>query len=90
MWLTLGQVLAQFPRCEQLKQLMVDALEYAPGRLNPETFHARFDHLERGIQFDDVVYGIETEWKSCRALRFNKSFWQWNYEIRTENATENH
>ena len=67
---------------------MVDALENAPGTTNPETFHARFDHLERGIQIDDVIHGIETEWESCRPLRFNRNFWQWNYEIRTETADE--
>lgn len=74
--------------CDQLKRLMVNALESVPGRANPETFHARFDHLERGIQINDVIYGIQTEWKACRPLRFNRKFWQWNYEICTENADE--
>jgi len=50
---------------------MLDALENAPGTSNPETFHARFGHLERGLQIDDVIYGIETEWKACRPLRFS-------------------
>lgn len=67
---------------------MVDALQNAPAGGSTETFHARFHHLERGIQIDDVVFGIETTWTSCRPLRFNKKFWQWNYEIRTETADE--
>jgi hypothetical protein len=72
--------------CEALKKLMLEALENAPGTSNPETFHARFDHLERGLQIDDVIYGIETEWKRCQPLRFNRKFWQWNYEISTEST----
>jgi hypothetical protein len=72
--------------CEELKRLMLEGLENVPGSGSPETFHARFDHLERGLQIDDVIYGIETEWKACRPLRFNRKFWQWNYEIFTENA----
>jgi hypothetical protein len=75
-------------RCPELKKLLMYALEDAPETRNPETFHARFDHLERGLQMDDVVFGIETEWKACRPLGFNKRHWQWKYEISTESADE--
>lgn len=42
--------------CQELKKLLIDALKNEPDHCNPETYHARFDHLERGLQFDDVVY----------------------------------
>jgi len=72
--------------CGALKKLMLEGLENVPTSGNFETFHARFDHLERGLQIDDVIYGIEAEWRACQPLRFNRKFWQWNYEISTENA----
>jgi len=72
----------------ELKALLTGALDNAPGESNPETFHARFDHLERGLQLDDVVYGIKADWKACRPLRFDERYWQWKYMISTQNADE--
>ncbi len=48
-----------------------------------ESLHARFEHLERKISFDDVIFGLKQEWISCRVDEFNESEWQWKYEIRT-------
>jgi hypothetical protein len=45
-----------------LKRLLLQALDDAPGWKSNETFHARFDHLERGITMDDVIHGIERAW----------------------------
>lgn len=69
----------------ELKALVMDALSGAP---NPDddrqTFHARFDHLERGISSDDVIYGLERDWTYERAPKFNDEEWQWKYFISTE------
>jgi hypothetical protein len=66
-----------------LKAIVKDALEEAPGHHN-ETYHARFDHPERGITLDDVIYGLEREWKYERTPIFNEDEWQWKYRIVTE------
>jgi hypothetical protein len=71
---------------EKLKELLLDALNNAPDLHHMETFHARFDHLERGLQEDDVIHGIEREWDSFRVVRFNEDEWQWNNEIGTESV----
>lgn len=68
---------------EQLKALVTAALEEAPGHSN-ETYHARFDHLERGLTADDVIHGLEQDWKYERAPEFNEEHWQWKYRIATE------
>ena len=65
---------------KQLRSLVLDALEKAPDDSNPETFHALFDHLERGLSTDDVIHALEGEWTIVRKS-FNKTEWQWKYEI---------
>jgi hypothetical protein len=71
---------------EQLKKLLLEALDDEADYNNPETYHARFDHLERGLQIDDVVHGLECEWTFERPPKFNPKFWQWNYYIDTESV----
>lgn len=45
-----------------LRKLLLEALEEVPDWSSPESFHALFDHLERGLSSDDVIHGIESEW----------------------------
>ena len=71
---------------EQLKKLVLEALDDAADWNNPETFHARFGHVERGITTDDVVHGLEEDWQFERPPVFNKSFWQWKYYLDTVNV----
>ena len=66
-----------------LKALVLEAIEGAPGP-DVETFHARFDHLERGISLDDVILGLRREWKYERVPEFNEEEWQWKYRLLTE------
>jgi hypothetical protein len=49
-----------------------------------ETSHARFDHLERGISLDDVIYGLKQNWTYERTPEFNEDEWQWKYRLKTE------
>jgi hypothetical protein len=67
-----------------LKVLIMDALSSSPGPNNLETYHARFDHIERGISADDVIHGLERDWKFERPPTFNEDEWQWKYRISTE------
>jgi hypothetical protein len=62
----------------ELKAPVLEALARAPGPTNLETYHARFDHLERGISIDDVIHGLERAWKYERQPEFNENEWQWN------------
>jgi hypothetical protein len=68
----------------ELKALLPEALENAPDWRTPETFHARFDHLERGLSVDDVIHGLEQSWKFDSKPEFNRDQWQWKYKIATE------
>lgn len=67
----------------ELRLLLLEALDNAPDA-DPETYHARFDHLERGLSVDDVIHGIERPWTLERSPEFNKDEWQWKYRIATE------
>lgn len=67
-----------------LKALVMEAMAGAPGPGSLETYHARFDHLERGISLDDVIYGMERSWTYERPPEFNEAEWQWKYRISTE------
>lgn len=68
---------------DELRAIVLEAIEKAPENVN-ETYHARFDHLERGITSDDVVHGLEREWRFERAPEFSEANWQWKYRILTE------
>jgi hypothetical protein len=70
---------------EELRKLVLEAIDESAGTRNPETFHARFGHLERDLQIDDVIHGLEQPWSFDRAPVFNKFHWQWKYYIATEN-----
>lgn len=64
----------------ELRNLLLDALQKAHEYRSPETFHALFDHLERGLTTDDVVHALEGQWTIARSS-FNKQEWQHKYEI---------
>jgi hypothetical protein len=70
---------------KRLRELIIDALTHEKVVLR---FHARFDHWERRISVDDVLFGLRTKWKSCRPSRFNKEEWQWTYEIVTSDSDD--
>ena len=61
----------------ELRTLVLDAIQNTP---NPETYHALYDHPERGITSDDVIHALEGEWTIARRS-FNRDEWQWKYEI---------
>jgi hypothetical protein len=65
---------------DELRALILDALEKAPDDHNPETFHALFDHLERDLSTDDIIHALEDKWTVARKA-FNRDEWQWKYEI---------
>ena len=65
---------------DNLRKLVLEALGKAPDDHNPETFHALFDHLERGLSTDDVIHALEREWTIARR-KFNRDQWQYKYEI---------
>jgi hypothetical protein len=68
----------------ELAAILRDALDSAPGPQN-ETFHARFDHPERGISLDDVIHGLMRPWHYERPPEFNEKEWQWKYRLATVN-----
>jgi hypothetical protein len=52
----------------------------------PLSLHARFDHLERRIDFNDVLFGLKQRWTSCRVDGFDEDNWQWKYRISTHDV----
>jgi len=72
---------------EELKKLIQEAIDDAADIDNPETFHALFGHVDRGLQTNDVIHGLEREWKFERPPFFNRKFWQWKYYLDTESVS---
>jgi hypothetical protein len=62
-----------------LKSLLLEALGNIPVSGTVETYHARFDHLERGLSADDVIHGLERDWKFDRKP-------EWKYRLATESV----
>ncbi|HKW16458.1 MAG TPA: hypothetical protein VJO35_03015 [Terriglobales bacterium] len=69
----------------ELRKLILEAIDETADIGNPETFHARFGHLERDLQIDDVIHGLEQLWSFDRPPVFNNFHWQWKYYVATEN-----
>jgi hypothetical protein len=53
-------------------------------REHPLSLHARFDHPERHIDFNDVLFGLKQQWASCKVDGFDEDNWQWKYKIKTQ------
>jgi hypothetical protein len=70
----------------ELKKLVREAIDESADYRSPETYHALFDHPERGLDSNDVIHGLEREWVFERPPVFNKSTWQWKYYIDTESV----
>ena len=51
-----------------------------------ETNHAKFDHLERHLDINDVLHGLKKNWTSSHTDQFDKDEWQWRYAIKTEDV----
>ena len=65
----------------ELRSLLMDTIESAPGSKSTETFHARYDHPERGLTIDDVIHGLQGPWTFQRSPEFNNKHWQWKYRL---------
>lgn len=73
---------------EELKKLVLDAINATTYKDTLETYHALYGHMERGINTDDVIQGLESEWEFERPPQFNQDAWQWKYYIACETIDE--
>jgi len=73
----------------QVREVILAALgDEGSYREQPLSFHARFDHHDRKIDFNDVLFGLKEEWRACEAEGFDEDNWQWKYRIRTRDIEE--
>ena len=68
---------------EQLRKLVLDAIHASTYAGTLESFHALYGHPERGIEFGDVIHGLESPWVFERKPEFNEKHRQWKYYIAT-------
>ncbi len=69
----------------EIKEVILEALSDEGSYCEqPLSLHARFDHPERKIDFNDVLFGLTQEWASCKVEGFDEDNWQWKYRISTE------
>jgi hypothetical protein len=69
---------------EQLKKLVVDAINATTYHEILESYHALYGHMDRGILTSDVIHGLQRDWKFERNPHFDRDNWQWKYYIDTE------
>lgn len=66
---------------KELRKLLSEAIS-SGGYV--ETIHARFDHVDRHIDLNDVLHGLQLSNWTLKAQKFDEEFWSWEYEIETE------
>jgi hypothetical protein len=71
-------------RTEEVQKVVIEAISHESFcESHVASWHTRFDHPERMISIQDVLYGLEHKWRSCGPEEFNESEWQWKYRIKT-------
>jgi hypothetical protein len=76
-------------RPSEVRAVVLEALsDEGSYREQSLPLHARFDHPERRIDFNDVLVGLKQEWSSCKADGFDEDNWQWKYRITTRDIEE--
>ena len=72
-----------------LRKIILAALSNEGSYIEqPMSLHARFDHPERRIDLNDVLFGLRQEWQSCKVDGFDEDHWQWKYKIQTQDIDE--
>jgi hypothetical protein len=66
-----------------VRKVVSEALSNDGYYIESFSFHARFDHPERHLSIDDVLFGLRKQWRGCKVDRFNDDEWQWSYLIKT-------
>lgn len=66
----------------ELRKIVLEAIEKGHYVGYSESGHARFDNVERIIDINDVLHGLQKQWKLKRT-EFNPKEWQWKYTIQT-------
>src|SRR5258708_261405 len=70
---------------DKVREVVLEALsDEGSYTEQPLSFHARFDHPERQIDFNDVIFGLKRPWDGFRVDDFDVDNWQWKYEIKTQ------
>jgi hypothetical protein len=73
----------------EVKEIILAALgDEGSYREQPLSLHARFDHPERRIDFNDVLFGLKQPWSACKPEEFDEDNWQWKYRISTHDIEE--
>jgi hypothetical protein len=73
----------------EVREVILAALgDEGAYREQPLSLHARFDHPERKIDFNDVLFGLKQPWSSCKPDGFDEDNWQWKYRITTRDIEE--
>jgi hypothetical protein len=47
------------------------------------SLHSRFDHPERHLSLNDLIFGLTNEWRGCKVDEFDDDEWQWKYLVKT-------
>jgi L-lactate utilization protein LutC len=72
----------------EVREIVLKALGDEGAYCEMQTLHSKFDHPERKIDFNDVLFGLNREWDEFKVDEFSEENWQWKYEIRTRDVED--
>ncbi len=71
---------------DEARKIVQKALSDEGSYREMPTIHSTFDHPERKIDFNDVLFGLNREWDGFGVDKFNDDEWQWKYKISTQDV----
>lgn len=72
---------------DELRRIILEAIDSGMYSGYQETMHARFDNVDRGIDLNDVLFGLRSpNWSLKKKPEFSDEFWQWKYTVLTTNV----
>lgn len=67
----------------EVREVVSKALSDEGAYREMPTLHSSFDHPERKIDFNDVLFGLGQKWDFCKVDAFDSDEWRWRYKIST-------
>ena len=69
---------------DKVREVVLEAIGEGGAYREQFSDHSLYDHQDRNIDFNDMLFGLKRKWNGCKVDGFDADEWQWKYEVSTE------